>query len=89
MDHRTRGFVIALASSAAGGLLPVAVSAQMIGTYLTAAGLGTLVLLNAAIAFIHILEPAGSDRARDDDTKADGRKTDSYSLRVVNPAEAS
>lgn len=65
MDHRTRGIVIALACSAAGGLLPAAVSAQMIDAHLTALGLGALVLLNATIAFIHINEPAGFDGARE------------------------
>jgi len=87
MDQRTRGIVIALACSAAGGLLPAAVSAQMAGTYLMAAGLGAIVLLNAAIAFIHINEATDSERARD--TKTDGKPTAPYSLRTVTPTQAS
>lgn len=63
MNHRTRGIVIALACTAAGGLLPAAVAAQMAGTHLMAAGLGAVVLLNAAIAFIHINEATDSDRS--------------------------
>ena len=81
MDHRTRGIVIALACAAAGGLLPAAVSAQMAGTYLMAAGLGAVVLLNAAIAFIHISGANESDRSRD--TKTDG-KTAQHGLRSVS-----
>ena len=65
MNHRTRGIVIALACTAAGGLLPAAVSEQMTGTFLMAAGLGAVVFLNAAIAFIHINEAAGVDRQRE------------------------
>jgi hypothetical protein len=83
MDHRTRSIVIALASSAVGGLLPAAVSAQMIGTYVMAAGLGAVVLLNAAVAFIHINEAARSDRARDDETKTAGKSATPYALRTV------
>jgi hypothetical protein len=81
MDHRTRSIVIALACSAVGGLLPAAVSAQMSGTYFMAAGLGVVALLNAAIAFIHISEAAGSDRAHDD-TKITGKPAP-YALRTV------
>ena len=87
MEFRTRGIVIGLASSAAGGLLPAAVSEQMSGNFLTAAGLGAVVLLNAAIAFIHIKEPAGSGRAHDDDRKTDGQKSAPYALRTVKPNE--
>jgi hypothetical protein len=82
MDQRTRSIVIALACSAVGGLLPAAVSAQMSSTYFMAAGLGVVALLNAAIAFIHINEAAGSDRARDDDTKTTGKPAP-YALRTV------
>ena len=88
MDHRTRGIVIALASCAVGGLLPAAVSAQMIGTHLAAVGLGGLVVINAVIAFIHIKEPADHGRMREDDTKMDGQKSGPYSLRAVNPSQA-
>lgn len=63
MDHRTRGIVIALTCSVAGGLLPAAVSEQMAGMYLMAAGLGVVVVLNAAVAFIHINGVDDSDRA--------------------------
>ena len=84
MDQRTRSIVIALACSAVGGLLPAAVSAQMSGTYFMAAGLGAVVLLNAAIAFIHINEAAHSDRVRhDDDTKTAGKPAAPYALRTV------
>lgn len=87
MEFRTRGIVIALASSAAGGLLPAAVLEQMSGNYLMAAGLGAVVLLNAAIAFIHIKEPARSGRAHDEGSKTDGQKTAPYALRAVKPSE--
>jgi hypothetical protein len=86
MDHRTRGFVIALASLAVGGLLPAAVSAQMAGTYLMAAGMGAVVLLNAVIAFIHINEAADSDRAPA--TKTDGKTTPPHALRTVSSTPA-
>jgi hypothetical protein len=65
MDHRTRGFVIALASAAAAGLLPAAVSAQMGGTLLMALGLGAVVVLNTIIAFIHIKQPVEAKSAAD------------------------
>ncbi len=81
MDQRTRGFVIALACSAAGGLLPAAVSAYMAGTYLMAAGLGAVVLLNAAIAFIHIHGANEADRLQD--TRTDGQAPQ-YGLRAVS-----
>jgi hypothetical protein len=81
MDQRTRGFVIALACSAAGGLLPAAVSAYMAETHLMAAGLGTVVLLNAAIAFVHILGANETSRSRD--TKTDGQAAP-YGLRAVS-----
>jgi hypothetical protein len=86
MDHRTRGFVIALASLAVGGLLPAAVSAQMAGTYLMAAGMGAVVLLNAAIAFIHINEAADPDRTPA--TKTDGKATAPHALRTVSSTPA-
>lgn len=63
MDHRTRGIVIALTSSVAGGLLPAAVSEQMASMYLMAVGLGAVVVLNAVVAFIHINGVAETDRA--------------------------
>ena len=87
MEFRTRGIVIALASSAAGGLLPAAVSEQMNGNYFTAAGLGAVVLLNAAIAFIHITEPAHFGRGHDEDSKKDGQKSAPYTLRAVKSSE--
>jgi hypothetical protein len=66
MKGQTRGIVIALASAAAGGLLPAAVAEQMIGTYHIAAGLGAVALMNAAIAMVHIGMPVDTDRARND-----------------------
>ena len=65
MNHRTRGIVIALASAAAGGLLPAAVQAEMAGTHFMAAGLAIVVMLNAVIAFIHIKEPDAGRREED------------------------
>lgn len=71
MHGRTRGIVIALASSAVGGLLPAAVSTQMLGVHVMAAGLGVVALMNAVIAIIHIAAPVGPDRVRNDDYKVD------------------
>lgn len=86
MKLRTRGFVIALVSSAAGGLLPAAVSAQMTGSYLMALGLGAVVVLNTIVAFIHITDDA--DRAAES-AQAETKKSTPYSLRAVNSPEAS
>jgi hypothetical protein len=86
MDHRTRGFVIALASAAAGGLLPAAVQAQMTSLYLMALGLGAVVVLNTIIAFIHIKGDA--ERAHKSDVKTDAKTTAPYSLRAVNSPDA-
>ncbi len=63
MNNQTRGIVIALASAVAGGALPAAVSAQMIGTSDMALGLGVVALMNAAIAFVHIKSPVEAPRA--------------------------
>jgi hypothetical protein len=74
MKVQTKGIVIALASAAAGGLLPAAVAEQMIGTYHMAAGLGAVALMNAAIAMVHIGAPAGSDRAHKNAHEADASR---------------
>ena len=71
MKSRTRGFVIALASAAGGGLLPTAVSVQMLGEHAMAAGLAAVALMNAVIAVIHIAAPVEPERVRNADHKAD------------------
>ena len=75
MNGRTNGTVIALASVAAGGLLPEAVSTQLLGEHVMAAGLGVVALMNAVIAVIHIAAPVRLDRARNDDHKTDATDT--------------
>ena len=87
MDHRTRGFVIALACLAVGGLLPAAVSAQMAGEYIMALGLGTVVLLNGAIAFVHINEAGDAERVRT--PKAMPAEIKTTALRTVTATPAS
>ena len=74
MKGRTRGIVIALASGAAGAVLPAAVSVQMLDEHVMAAGLGAVGLMNAVIAFIHIASAGGSGRARNDERKAEAAK---------------
>jgi hypothetical protein len=84
MNQRTRGIVIALASAAAGGLLPAAVQASMAGTQFMAMGLAIVVVLNAVIAFIHIKEPEAG-RSDDDRTVADRPKA--QTIRAVGPTD--
>ena len=83
MKSRTRGTVVALASAAAGGLLPAAVSMQMLGEHVMAAGLAAVALMNAVIAVIHIAVPAQPDRARNADYKADAL-TGQVAMTAVN-----
>ena len=71
MKSRTRGIVVALASAAAGGLLTAAVSMQMLGEHVMAAGLAVVALMNAFIAVIHIAAPIEHDRTRNADYTAD------------------
>ena len=83
MKSRTRGIVVALASAAAGGLLPAAVSMQMLGEHVMAAGLAAVALMNAVIAVIHIAAPVQPDRARNADYKADA-PTGQVAMTAVN-----
>lgn len=62
MKAQTSGIVVALASTAVGGLLPAAIAAQSAGTYEMAAGLGVVALMNAVIAVVHIGMPGATDR---------------------------
>ena len=71
MNHRMRGIVIALASAAAGALIPAAVSAEISLNHFAAMGLGIVAFLNVVIAIIHIKEPVELDGLRHDDTKAE------------------
>jgi hypothetical protein len=63
MKAQTSGIVIALASTAVGGLFPAAIAALSAGTYDMAAGLGIVALMNAIVAIVHIGVPSMSDRA--------------------------
>jgi hypothetical protein len=64
MKAQTSGIVIALASTAVGGLLPAAIAASSAGTYDMAAGLGVVALMNAVIAIVHIGVPMPDRAAR-------------------------
>ena len=94
MIGRTTGIVIALASAAAGGLLPAAISAQMLGTYDMAAGLGVVALMNAVIAIAHIGVPLGLNRARKDAHPAEASRNQAamssgnVELKVANQSGA-
>jgi hypothetical protein len=81
MHHRTWGIVIALAAAAAGGLLPLAVSEFMAATYVTAAGLGTVVLMNAVIATVHIASAPNEMR---DEIEAEAMDAPVLPLRSMN-----
>ena len=83
MKSRTRGTVVALASAAAGGLLPAAVSMQMLGEHVMAAGLAAIALMNAVIAVIHIAAPIWPDRTRNADYKPDA-PTGQVAMTAVN-----
>ena len=83
MKSRTRGIVVALASAATGGLLPAAVSTQMLGEHVMAAGMAAVALMNLVIAVIHIAAPVQPDRARDADCMADA-PTNQVAMTALN-----
>jgi hypothetical protein len=84
MNHRTRGIVIALASAAAGGLLPAAVQAEMASTHFMAMGLAIVVVLNAVIAVIHIKDP---ETGRSDEDKAVADRPKPQTIRAVSSTD--
>lgn len=56
MNSRTSGVIIAVSSAVAGSLIPSAVHAYLDKLYIIALGLGAIVLLNAGIALLHVLD---------------------------------